>query len=650
MMNTIALLLCCAFGLCNFNNVVRLKIKFLAVILYGYMCISGLLIPVKSYQILNLQDKINRITLDRRRELKEEENLPGRIANLVADKNNGLSFVDNGVSIEKTKIIRLQESYRGVPIYNAYVTEEVDSNTGLWTGQVSGNWYEELEKDIPSVVPTLSKNQALSIAITSEGIPDLSEVKDSDITLIIVPLNGTAVLSYDVTLLVISRKTMKRPGMFIDANSGRVLRKIQKLRQSTAVNAVGGNKKIDQINYGVDFPRLEVASNDKGTVCMLESKLVRVFDLHSQTYPNSADPFKFPCKQGIRDEINGGYSPLSDAFYMTQKVYEMFTQWAHTEVIPNPPIDIWVHYGEMSFQASYNGRALVFGDGNKANFPLVTYDVVGHEFAHVFTEVHSDLEYENKSGGINEAFSDLAGEALELFVTGTNDLHIAAKTDKKDEEGLRDMCNQDKDGGSIVHVRDYREGMEVHYSSGIFNKVSCILIKEKNFGVKNTFQIFAHANRFYWGPKSDFVDAACGTLKAAYDLGHDTIAIREAFSTVGITGCKLDNYVRKLLGETHLTNLTAEENESIVYGFNGKTFLGRFIRIFTEGGIGDVDIYVNKGFKLDKSSAKYSSTNEGNLEAVQIPIKKCVKKMCFVHLVPKVQSFSGVSFQMNIIY
>lgn len=38
MMNTIALLLCCAFGLCNFNNVVRLNIKFLAVI-YMVTCV-----------------------------------------------------------------------------------------------------------------------------------------------------------------------------------------------------------------------------------------------------------------------------------------------------------------------------------------------------------------------------------------------------------------------------------------------------------------------------------------------------------------------------------------------------------------------------------------------------------------------------------
>lgn len=571
------------------------------------------------------------------------------MADLLMDDNNGLHLFDYGKTIENTKIIRFQETFKGIPIHNAYVTEEVDSDTGEWTGQVSGIWYERLEEDIPSIAPQLNENQALYIALFNEGLKNMSEVQGCKIILTIVPINETAALCYDVTLTIVSPGSMKTPGFFIDANSGQILRKMQRL-QNSVINAVGGNTKTKKINYGVDFPPLEVRTNRKGKRCRLKSKYVRVYDLQSATeLPAGSKPFTFQCEDGVKDEVNGGFSPLSDAFYMSQRVFEMFEDWAHIPVVPNPPIDIWIHYGDLKFAAMYNGRNLVFGDGNKNFFPLVTYDVVGHEFAHVFTESHSNLEYENQSGGINEAYSDLAGEAFELYATGTYDLHIGAKADKNDEEGIRDLCNQNKDGNSIVHVKNYFDKMEVHLSSGILNRVSCTLIKDPTIGLKVAFQIYTHANRFYWSPNSNFSDAACGILKATYDLGHDTDVIRGALNGVGITGCKLESYIRKIYGKTHIKSLSANENENIVFGFNGHLSVPRIIRVFTEGGSGDVDLFVNNGLKLDKASTKYKSTFKGNFEVVQIPYTECATNICFIHLVPRLRNFKGVSFEIDII-
>lgn len=235
-------------------------------------------------------------------------------------------------------------------------------------------------------------------------------------------------------------------------------------------------------------------------------------------------------------------------------------------------------------------------------------------------------------------------------MTGINDFHIGAKTDKINEEGIRDICNQQTDGLSIVHVQDYYDGMEVHLSSGIFNKVSCILMKNPNIGLKVTFQIYTHANRFYWGPVSNFSDAVCGILKAAYDLGHDTNVIREAFSVVGLNGCNLDMYIRKLYGKTHIQNLMATKNEKIMLAFDGQfTIKNKFIRVFTEGGAGDVDLYLNYNLILKRNKAKYVSVSDGNLEVLQIPAKKCRKKLCYIHLLPKEKGFSGVSLWIDVL-
>jgi vibriolysin len=611
------------------------------------MFISVYLEHVVGYLKLDLNEKINQVFIDRKREIQAQTS-PQRIVELLLDDNNGLDSIDNGKTIENTKIIRFQETFKGVPIHNAYVTEEVDSDTGEWTGQVSGNWYDRLEEDITSVVPQLSEDQVLYIAMSSEGLQDMSEVPDSKITLTIVPMRDTAVLCYDVTLTIISPGNMKRPGFFIDANSGQILRKMQRL-QNSVINAVGGNVK-SKINYGADFPPLEVTKGSKGKRCRLKSKYVRVYDLQSATeLPKGSRPFKFRCEDGLHDESNGGFSPMSDAFYMSQRVFEMFEEWADTPVVPDPPIDIWVHYGELKFTAMYNGINIVFGDGDKNFFPLTTYDVVGHEFAHIFTESHSNLEYENQSGGINEAYSDLAGEAFELYATGTYDLHVGSKADKNDNEGIRDLCNQNKDGESIVHVKDYHDKMEVHLSSGIFNRVSCLLMKEPTIGLKVAFQIYTHANRFYWCPNSNFSEAACGILKAAYDLGHDTEIIRDALQGVGITGCGLESYVRKIYGKTHMKSLSANESETIVFGFLGRLSLSQKIRVFTEGGSGDVDVYVNSELKLDMALTKHRSTFEGNFEIVQVPYSECLANICFIHLVPKDKGFKGVSLQIDIV-
>lgn len=598
-------------------------------------------------RILNGVEKVKDIQHERKREISKTDDFSS--TSIFTTQNNGLHILDEGDSVQKTKVIKYQETFKSLPIYNAFVTEEFDLNTGAWTGQMSGEWYEELEQDITSVVPLLSKQQALSIAMSKANIKDPSIVKNSKIKLIIVPLNGTGILCYDVTLLIITRKSMKRPGMFIDANSGQVLRTMVRLRQSKLINAVGGNKKTTKIEYGKDFPLLKYYLDKTSKKCALKSDYVEVFDLQNATEPSEgAMPYEFVCSEGVNDEINGGFSPMSDAFYMGHRIFDMYKSWAHTDLISDPPLKIWVHYGNLEMVALFNGLSMMFGDGNEKHFyPLVTYDVFAHEAAHAFTEHHSYLEYENQPGAIDEAYSDLVGEAFEYFITGTFDLHIGEQSDKLDNEAIRDMCDQNKDGQSIIHIKDYYDGIEVHLASGILNKVSCILIKQPSFGIKKVFQTYTHANKFYWKPDTNFSVSACGILKAAYDLGYDQAKVREAFMVVGISTCKLDEYIRKIYGNTHISGLNAKENESIIFGVT--RFTGQFIRIYTEGGIGDVDIYGNYEIYLDISSSTYSSTNKGNMEIIQIRTNDCWENICYIHLLPKVNGFTNVTFQVEMI-
>ena len=74
---------------------------------------------------------------------------------------------------------------------------------------------------------------------------------------------------------------------------------------------------------------------------------------------------------------------------------------------------------------------VVFGEGLPDGFTLTStgqtidffttgIDIVSHELAHAITDNTSGLIYQNESGALNEAFSDIIGVSVEFFMAETN--------------------------------------------------------------------------------------------------------------------------------------------------------------------------------------------------------------------------------------
>ena len=145
---------------------------------------------------------------------------------------------------------------------------------------------------------------------------------------------------------------------------------------------------------------------------------------------------------------------------------------------------------------------MTFVDGYTTFYPLVALDVVGSEVSHSFTEFNSGLIYSGQSGGINEAFSDMAGEACEYYMRGACDYMYGYDIFKNPTGALRYLYDPPLDGISIDHVDDYYEGMDVHYSSGIFNKAFWLIATTPGWTTRMAFDIFTKANQDYWFPSS----------------------------------------------------------------------------------------------------------------------------------------------------
>jgi Zn-dependent metalloprotease len=71
----------------------------------------------------------------------------------------------------------------------------------------------------------------------------------------------------------------------------------------------------------------------------------------------------------------------------------------------------YVHYDKGMDNAYWDGRRMVYGDGDGIVFTSFTsdIDVIGHELTHGVTENEANLDYENQAGAMNESFSDIFG-------------------------------------------------------------------------------------------------------------------------------------------------------------------------------------------------------------------------------------------------
>jgi Zn-dependent metalloprotease len=76
-----------------------------------------------------------------------------------------------------------------------------------------------------------------------------------------------------------------------------------------------------------------------------------------------------------------------------------------------------VHYGKKYDNAMWDGKQMVFGDGDGVLFNGFTdeLDVIGHELTHGVTQYSANLDYQGESGALNESLSDCFGSMIKQY-------------------------------------------------------------------------------------------------------------------------------------------------------------------------------------------------------------------------------------------
>ena len=494
-------------------------------------------------------------------------NLRYESALLTTKGSDSFKQISQTIDSNHTKHIRVQQTYAGYSVWGADAVMHVPQ-TGV-KSSMNGMMYRDLAADLGNAPAYLFAPSQAEHAL-QQGVTlyqDTTGIKKYDLKLakknlmVYVDKNNKAHWAFLVSFVANSAEDgLALPTYILDAGTFEKYEQWNDLQTATPVKGggFGGNQKMGKLAYdGLkdNYPTLSMRRDATKSLCTLQNKDVMVKDNTHSSGPFSSSPVeKFSCKakssqhnniywNGSKDAFNGAYSPANDALYIGKVIKSMYQEWYGVPVLTffGMPLQLKmnVHAKDMSGQPMDNAfffpltNEMYYGDGVKLFYPLTSLGVGAHEISHGFTSQHSNLVYQTQSGGLNEAYSDMAAQAAEFYSTGKNSWQIGPEIVKGDG-ALRYMDDPTKDGKSIAHMKDYNDSLNVHYTSGIFNKVFYTLGTTQGWDTRKAFDVMVKANMNYWTSKATFAEAACGVISATKDYHYDTAAVTAAFKVVGL--------------------------------------------------------------------------------------------------------------------
>jgi pseudolysin len=480
----------------------------------------------------------------------------------ISTATDSLSFIREHTDRNKVTHIRMQQQYAGFSVFGGYaILHSAGTAKSLATTQsnvaMSGVVYEGLQSE-------LGKPSASFVANASAALEQFkaqyagNELSEEQVTpMVYIDDQHQAHWAYKVSVFVTYKdKIPARPTAIIDSQNNKPFVQWNDVKtKKIAANGMGfgGNHKMGVYQYdGNGLPYLELTRDDSSDECFMENTDVKVIDM-GHRYSSKTKAMKFDCatndtgvymtgyKGDGYDKDNGAASPTNDALYVGYVIKHMYHDWYGVEALTKSdgsPMQLVmrVHYGDGYENAYWDGRQMTFGDGDTMMYPLVSLGVGGHEISHGFTEQHSNLEYYGQSGGLNESFSDMAAQAAEYYSLGKNTWSIGGEIMKEDSgyDALRYMDLPSRDGDSIDSADEYYGGLDVHYSSGVYNHLFYILATKQDWNTRLAFDVMVKANMDYWTPYVTFDQAGCGVISAANDLGYSVVDVKAALKAVAI--------------------------------------------------------------------------------------------------------------------
>ncbi|MFY7697470.1 MAG: M4 family metallopeptidase [Legionella sp.] len=512
--------------------------------------------PCSAAQVISLQNS-SWEQLERNFSL----HLPGVFTNTIMSGNR-LKFEKSHRDSQQRYHIGLQQYYGDFPVFQGYAMVHSEDSPSLLlssrlTKTMNGLVFIGLDTELGKPAANFVSNGSRALKEFSSQYSHANLSEETVTPMIYIDKFNRAFWAYQVSVFVQQDGQIpQRPTAIIDANTFNVFVKwndVKLIRHAVKGQGFGGNIRTKKYHYGKDKPFLDILHDSDTGICRMENNQVKIVDMAGR-FQHLNSVMRFNCTEDNEhsgrywtgyqndgyDPENGAYSPSNDALYAGYIITQMFNEWYGIPplVAGNKPLQLImrVHYGRSVENAFWDGKQMTFGDGASKMYPLVSLGVAAHEISHGFTQQHSNLIYFGQAGGMNESFSDMTAQAAEFFDQKNNTWSIGADIMKKTsgDHALRYMDKPSRDGRSLDYADQYKDGMDVHYSSGVYNRLFYLLATRKGWDTHRAFNVMVKANMDYWTPYATFVDGACGLLNATSDLGYNIDDLKQVLDDVAI--------------------------------------------------------------------------------------------------------------------
>lgn len=303
----------------------------------------------------------------------------------------GLRIGSTDLKLNRTEVdglgykhVKFRQEYGGVPVFGASLSAHFDSNDQLVA--VTGTLVPDLSL---SVAPSLSESEAAATATDWVAFNNSGATLSVRKSRLVVFREGLAKgvpgdnhLAYEIE---VGNGVNVREFVYIDAHTGKLIDQISGIKDGLNRRAYDGNggTLADVLQIWPDSPFW--IEGDAFPTSSLEAD--NMILASKETYDVFANAFGYDSFDGagaVMDSIfNRGYS------------------------CPN---------------ASWNGVFISFCPG------LTTDDVTGHEWGHAYTDYTDNLIYQWQPGALNESYSDIVGETVDLVNGRGGDAPNEART------------------------------------------------------------------------------------------------------------------------------------------------------------------------------------------------------------------------------
>lgn len=371
--------------------------------------------------------------------------------------------------------VRLDQELNGVPVYGAQLVVHFGADGDV--SALNGNY---VTSPYVSTVPTVGPWRAVRIARSIE--PESRLVGEPTLSVVTPRIVPDLARAHLVWLVKLYDETTPALRLFmVDAHS-------------------------------------EVVVKTRDELC--SARFRRVYDLGGATSGNGIL---------VRSEGQGptGDADVNAAYDYTGDAYDYFQSMFGRDGYDDNGATIVsrVHLGIGLLNAFWSGSELLFGDGMAAD------DIVVHEYVHAVTDATAGLIYENESGALSEAYSDIFGEVVDQLNGAGNDSPAALWELGEDSPigAFRDMANPGL-LGQPDRVTTWRctalDNGGVHTNSGVINKAAYLMAEGGTFnevtinplGIETMARVHYRALTVYLTPAATVLEHFLAMNQACLDL------------------------------------------------------------------------------------------------------------------------------------